>query len=67
MKNRLTVALSVLVDLRLNDGSDFSDVKEIIDGLDCSCIDTIGRAKVMGVDIVERRLIIDKDDEPEAE
>ncbi len=67
MHNRVAVSLNLLVDLRLNDGVDISEVKEIIDGLDCSCADTIGKAKVMGVDILERSLIIEKDDEPDAE
>jgi hypothetical protein len=67
MTNRITVSLNLLVDLRLNDGVDVSEVKEIINGLDCNCVDTIGSAKVMGVDIVARSLIIEEDDEPDAE
>ncbi|HET6515986.1 MAG TPA: hypothetical protein VFG09_12555 [Thermodesulfovibrionales bacterium] len=67
MDNRVTVSLGLLVDLRLNDGVDISEVKEIINGLECTCADTIGKAKVMGVDIAERSLIIEKDDEPDAE
>jgi len=67
MNNRITVSLNLLVDLKLNDGVDISEVKEIINGLDCSCADTVGKARVMGVDIVGRSLIIEKDDEPDAE
>ncbi|HAM49346.1 MAG TPA: hypothetical protein DCP92_01095 [Nitrospiraceae bacterium] len=67
MNDRITVSLNLLVDVRLNDGVDISEIKEIINGLDCSCVDTIGKAKVMGVHIVERSLIIEKDDEPDAE
>ncbi|HXX80255.1 MAG TPA: hypothetical protein VEI46_01805 [Thermodesulfovibrionales bacterium] len=67
MKNRITVSLNLLVDLRLNDGVDISEVKEIINGLDCNCVDAIGKAEVMGVDIVARSLIIEEDDEPDAE
>ena len=67
MNNRITVSLNLLVDLRLNDGVDISEVKEIINGLDCNCVDTIGKARVMGVDIQERSLIIEQDDEPDAE
>jgi hypothetical protein len=44
-----------------------SEVKEIINGLDCSCVDGTAKAKVMGVDVLERRLIIERDDEPGAE
>ena len=67
MNNRVTVSLNLLVDLRLNDGVDMSAVKGIMNGLDCNCLDTIGKAKVMGVDILERSLIIEEDDEPDAE
>lgn len=67
MNNRVTVSLNVRVDLRLNDGVDISEVKEIINGLDCTCADTIGKARVMGVDILERGLIIEREDEPDAE
>jgi hypothetical protein len=67
MKNRITVSLTVLVDLRVNEGVDISEIKEIINSVDCNCLDTIGKVTVMGTDIVERRLIIEKDDEPDAE
>lgn len=67
MTNRITVSLNVLVDVKVNEGVDISEVKEIINGLDCSCVDTIGKARVMGVDIIDRSLIIEKDDEPDAE
>jgi hypothetical protein len=67
MNDRITVSLNLLVDLRLNDGVDMSEVKEIIDGLSCSCEDTTGKASVMGADILERNLIIERDDEPDAE
>jgi hypothetical protein len=67
MTNRITVSLNVLVDVKVNEGVAISEVKEIINGLDCSCVDTIGKARVMGVDIIDRSLIIEKDDEPDAE
>ena len=67
MNNRITVSLNLLVDLKLNEGIDISEIKEIINSLDCNCVDTIGKAKVMGVAIMERSLIIEKDDEPDAE
>jgi hypothetical protein len=67
MTNRITVSLNVLVDVKVNEGVDISEVKEIINGLECSCVDTIGKARVMGVDIIDRSLIIEKDDEPDAE
>ncbi|MGE5893678.1 MAG: hypothetical protein ACM34I_06445 [bacterium] len=67
MKDRITVSLNLLVDLKINEGVDISEIKEIINGVSCECIDTVGKAKVMGVDILERSLIIEKDDEPDAE
>lgn len=62
--NRITVALSVLVDLKLNEGA---DIIGVIKGLDCNCLDTTGEATVMGADIQDRHLIIEKDDEPDVE
>lgn len=67
MDDRVTASLNLLVDLRLNDGVDMSEVKEIINGLICRCEDTTGKARVMGVDILDRNLIIEQDDEPDAE
>jgi hypothetical protein len=67
MNNRITVSLNLLVDLKLNNGVDISEIKEIINRLDCSCFDTVGKATVMGVDIMGQSLIIEEDDEPDAE
>ena len=67
MSNRITVLLNVLVDLKVNEGVNISEIKEIINGLECTCADTVGKAGVMGVDIVDRSLLIEKDDEPDAE
>ncbi len=64
MKNRITVALNVLVDLKVND---MTEVKKIIKGLNCSCSDTTGEAKVIGVEIMDRSLLVDEDEEPDAE
>ncbi len=64
MKNRITVALNVLVDLKVND---MTEVKKIIKGLNCSCFDTTGEAKVIGVEIMDRSLLVDEDEEPDAE
>ena len=67
MNNRVTVSLSLLVDLKLNDGVDISSIKEVMNGLDCNCLDTVGKARVMRVDILERNFILEEDDEPDAE
>ncbi len=67
MKNRITVSLNLTVDLKINEGVDISEIKEIINSLECNCVDTTGKARVMGVDIIDRSLIIEKDDEPDAE
>jgi hypothetical protein len=44
-----------------------SEIKEIINGLGCTCADTVGKARVMGVDIVGRSLIIEQDDKPDSD
>jgi len=67
METRATIALNVLVDVKLNEGYDMSEIKDIMNGLQGDYIDATGKSVIMGVDIVDRNLIIEKDDEPDAE
>jgi len=67
MDNRATISLGVLVDVKLKEGYDMSEIKGIIEGLQCECTDSTGMSTVMGVEIVDRNLIIEKDEDPDAE
>lgn len=64
MTNRITVALSVLVDLKLSEGA---DIIGVIRGLECNCLDKTGEATVMGTDITDRKLIVETEDGPDVE
>jgi hypothetical protein len=63
MTNRFTAAMSILVDFKAEQGA---DIKNIIESLECTCTDKTGEANVIGVDIVDRRIVVDVD-EPDAE
>jgi hypothetical protein len=63
MTNRFTAAMSILVDFKAEEGA---DIKNIIESLECTCTDKTGEANVIGVDIVDRRIVVDVD-EPDAE
>ena len=63
MTNRYTAAMSILVDFKAEEGA---DIKNIIESLECTCTDKTGEANVIGVDIVDRRIVVDVD-EPDAE
>jgi len=67
MDTRATISLNVLVDVKLHEGYDMSEIKDIMEGLHGQYIDATGKSAVMGVDIIDRNLIIEKDDEPDAE
>jgi len=64
MANRYTAALSIQVDFKAEEGA---DIKNIIESLECACTDKTGEANVISVDIIERRLVVDVNDEPDAE
>ncbi len=64
MKNRITVSLSMFVDLKVDDDA---DIKDVIAGLNCNCFDTTGTAEVVGVDITDRNLVVENEDEPDIE
>lgn len=64
MSNRITVALSVLVDVKVDEGA---DVRDVIDRLQCQCSDGTGEAAVVGSDIVDRKLVVDTGEETDVE
>lgn len=64
MKNRITVSLSMFVDLKVDEGA---DVRDIINGLTCACKDSTGEAKVLGVEITDRSLVVEDEDETDTE
>lgn len=67
MTNRATISLNVMVDVKLNKGIDMSAINDVINGLDCKCIDTSGKSGVTGVTIVGRNLVVDMNEEPDAD
>ena len=63
MSERMSVSLSLLVDLKVGDRA---DIKNFIDRLDCNCIDTSGEdIKIIGIKILDRKLLIEGEDEPD--
>ncbi len=64
MKKRISVSLSMFVDLRVEEGA---DIGAIISGIDCKCTDTTGEAEVVGVDITDRNLVVENEEETDTE
>ena len=64
MKNRITVSLSMFVDLKVDENANVSD---IINGLNCICKDTTGVAEVVGIDITDRSLVVEDIEETDTE
>ncbi|HMK57321.1 MAG TPA: hypothetical protein VK448_11845 [Dissulfurispiraceae bacterium] len=64
MKDRITVSLSLFVDLKIEDGADIAD---IISGLSCACRDTTGEAEVISIDVNDRSLVVENEEEVDAE
>ncbi len=61
MTRRISVTLSVLVDLKVGDSV---DIKNLIERLECSCVDVSGEdAKIIGVKILDRKLLMEGEDE----
>jgi hypothetical protein len=61
MAKRMSVSLSLLVDLKVGDRA---DVKNFIERINCSCIDTSGEdVKILGVKILDRKLLLEGEDE----
>jgi len=61
MTERISVALSLVVDLKVGEGV---DIKNLIERLECNCVDASGEdAKIIGVKILDRNLLIEGEDE----
>jgi hypothetical protein len=60
MSKRISVALNLLVDLKVGESV---DVKNLIERLECSCTDASGEdAKITDVKILDRKLLIESDE-----
>jgi len=64
MTHRVTVALSLFVDLKVDEGA---DIKNVINSLSCNCVDTTGEATIVAVDIQDRKLVVDIGEELDEE
>ena len=61
MEKRISVLLSLVVDLKIGENV---DIRNLIERLECNCLDASGEdAKVIGVKISDRKLLIEGDDE----
>jgi hypothetical protein len=61
MAKRISVALSIVVDLKIGESV---DIKNLIERLECNCIDASGEdAGIIGVKILDRNLLIEGEDE----
>jgi len=61
MAERISVALSLVVDFKVGAGV---DIKNLIERLECNCVDASGEdAKIIGVKILDRKLLIEGEDE----
>jgi hypothetical protein len=61
MTRRVSALLNVVVDMEVGDQA---DVKNLIERLECNCIETSGEdAKIVDVKIVDRKLLIEGEDE----
>jgi hypothetical protein len=67
MTNRATISLNVTVDVKLNKGVAMSAINDVINGLTCKCVDTSGKSSVTGVMITGRNLVVDMNEEPDAD
>ena len=64
MNKRITVSLNLFIDLRIEEGA---DIRDVINGLSCACRDTTGEAEVLGIDVTDRSLVVEGDEETDAE
>ncbi len=60
MARRISVLLNLVVDLKVGK----ADIKNLIERLECNCVDASGEdAKVVDVKITDRKLLIEEDTE----
>jgi hypothetical protein len=67
MTSRATISLQVMVDVKLNKGVDMSAINDVINGLHCTCVDRSGKSSITGITITGRNLVVDTDEEPDAD
>jgi hypothetical protein len=61
MKKRISVALSVEVDMKVGETA---DIKNAIERLECNCIDISGEdVKIIGTKILDRKLLIEGEED----
>ncbi len=61
MTKRISVSLSVLVDLKIGESV---DIRNLIERLECNCVDASGEdAKIIGTKIVDRKLLLEAEDD----
>jgi hypothetical protein len=61
MTKRVSVALSLVVDLKIGESV---DIKNLIERLECNCVDASGEdAKIIDVKILDRNLLIEGEGE----
>lgn len=61
MARRISALLNVVVDLKVGGTA---DIKNLIERLECNCVDTSGEdAKIMDVKITDRKLLLEEDTE----
>jgi hypothetical protein len=60
-EKRISVTIGVLVDLKVNENA---DIKNLIERLECSCINAGGEdAKIINVKIIDRKLLIEGEED----
>jgi len=58
MTKRISAVLNVLVDMKVGEGA---DIKNLIERLECNCIESSGEdAQIINVKILDRKLIIEE-------
>jgi hypothetical protein len=61
MAKRISVSLSLVVDLKIGESV---DIKNLIERLECNCVESSGEdAKIIDVKILDRNLLIEGEDE----
>jgi hypothetical protein len=61
MTKRISVSLNLLVDLKIGESV---DIRNLIERLECSCIESSGEdAKIIGVKILDRKLLLEAEDD----
>ena len=63
MTTRKSATLTVLVDLKVGENA---NLKNVIERLECSCREMSGEdAEIVNVEILDRKLLIEGEDEPD--